>query len=475
MAAYKPGTVTIAGAGLAGLAAGCALAQAGWRVRVLERRPYVGGRASSYEHPGTGEVLDNCQHILLGCCTNLRRLLEQVGAAQEVTWFDRFTYIEPGGRRSILAPGSLPAPFHTSSAFWRMKAFGLRDKLAIARGMLQFLRGAPRDTGETFASWCRRTGQTSTAVARFWRPVLVSALNEELENVSLHYAGMVIHDCLLASPEAARMGVPKIPLSELYARAADFILERGGHVELRAAVEGMEPCESGWRVRAGGESLLSDAVVLALPFEQTAKLLPAVPAAAGVSALSDSLYGLAHSPITSVHLWFDREVTELPHAVLLDAPVDWMYNVSQLQPWRAPAGHGSYLDLVVSASHAMVGMSREQVLELTLGSLGKYLPRVREARLLKAAVTKEVRATFSVPPGVDRLRPAQDASPWPGVYLAGDWTRTGWPATMEGAVRSGFLAAEGVVRGAGGSEHFLVPDLPASGWMRWLGRSEGEA
>ena len=469
-AANAINTVTIVGAGLAGLAAGCALADAGYRVQLLERRPYVGGRASSYEHPGVGEVVDNCQHILLGCCTNLIDLYRRLGAQESISWFSRFTYIEPGGRRSVLEPSHLPAPFHTALAFLRIKAFSPRDKIAIARGLSHFFLGIPPDTEEDFATWCARHKQTPGAIDRFWKPILASALNEDLDRISVRYAGKVIRDSFLGSPEAGRMGIPQVPLSELYGRAVDYILARGGEVHLRTSVDACEQTPSGgWRVCAAERAFASDALVLALSFEAMQKLLPALPQTTAAEVLDKQLSGFAHSPITSIHLWFDREVTELEHAVLLDASIDWVYQVSKLQPARH-GGAGSYLELVVSASKRMIPMQRQEIIDLALRELALYFPAVREATLLKAAVIKEVRATYSVRPMLDRVRPNAQG-PWPRSYLAGDWTNTGWPATMEGAVRSGYLAAEALAKDAGHPTTFLVADLAPTGLMRLLPRT----
>src|ERR1700744_6269752 len=229
--------VIVVGGGLAGLSASCALAEAGYQVRLLEKRRYLGGRASSYEHPGTGEVIDNCQHVLLGNCVNLIDLYRRLGVSDAIRWFDRMTFLEPGGRRSILEASFLPAPFHDMPAFLRAAAFSLSDKLAIGRGMGAFLTGTPNDTEESFARWLTRHGQSAGAINRFWKPVLVSALNEDPDRMSVHYAGKVIRKSLLRSPGAGRMGVPAIPLSDLYGRAIEYIESRGGHVDFNSAPE----------------------------------------------------------------------------------------------------------------------------------------------------------------------------------------------------------------------------------------------
>ncbi len=461
--------VAVVGGGLAGLSAACALADSGYRVHLIERRPYVGGRASSYVHPGTGEVVDNCQHVLLGCCTNLIAFYKQLGVADRIRWFDRITFLEPGGRRSLLRSNLLPAPLHNAVAFLRSSALSVADKVAISRGMLTFLQGVPPDNRENFAGWLARHGQTRRAIDRFWNPVLVSALNEDLGRVSVHYAAMVFRTSFMLSAQAGWMGVPTIPLSELYSHAVGFIQSHGGEVSLRKSPDSFQYDERShrWRIGLEGGNVEADAVVLAVPFESMQKLLPLLPASPDrtSASLDETLGHFQHSPITGIHLWFDRTITDLDHAVLLDTTIQWMYNKTRLQPQRRSGDTGSYLELVVSASKLLVPMPRQEIIDLALRELAEFFPIVREAKLLKAAVVKEVRATFSVTPGLDAYRPGPITA-WPGLFLAGDWTATGWPSTMEGAVRSGYLATEALTRAAGNPRKFLRPDLPPQGLMR---------
>jgi zeta-carotene desaturase len=268
------------------------------------------------------------------------------------------------------------------------------------------------------------------------------------------------------------MGIPAIPLSELYNRAIGYIEARGGEVSLRAGVEALAPSGNGWLVTAtsGGvsRSFPTDAVLLALSFEAMAALLPCLPQNAGAQDLGARLTQFEHSPITGIHLWFDREVTDLDHAVLLDTTIQWMFNKSRLQPAHR-GSEGSYLELVVSASRSLVPLQRQAIIDLALGELARFFPDVAGAGLTKAAVVKEVRATYSIRPLLDSVRPSAE-SPWPGIFLAGDWTATGWPATMEGAARSGFLAAEALTRASGAPLRVVAPDLPAAGFMRLFSR-----
>ena len=461
-----PRSVIVVGAGVAGLSAACALADSGYRVQLLERRPYFGGRASSYEHPGAGEIIDNCQHILLGCCTNLVDLYRRLGVEDQIQWFDRTVFIEPGGRQTVLEPNGMPAPLHMSLAFMRAHAFSAADKLAIVRGIMSFLKDVPPHTTETFAHWLVRTGQTNSATERFWKLVLASALNEDPEYISLHYAAKVFREVFLFSARGGEMGIPRIPLSDLYGKAADYLEARGAAIHLRASVDSIRQRNGLWHVAAGEQTFTADAVVLALSFEAMQKLQPALPQTEASETLFEMLGGFSHSPITSIHLWFDREVTALDHAVLLDTPFHWMYNKSRLQP-EIRNGSGSYLELVVSASKSFVALQRQDIIDLATHELPKFFPAVSSANLEKAAVVKEVRATYSVRPLLNDIRPGAE-SPWSGIYLAGDWTATGWPATMEGGVRSGYLAAEALTRDSGDKKTFLVPDLPPTGLMRFF-------
>jgi len=493
-----PPKVAVVGGGLAGLAAGCGLSSAGFHVILFERRPFLGGRASSYQHPGTGEVVDNCQHVLLGCCTNLIDFYQHIGVSDKIRWYDRLTFLEPGGRASTIEPSVLPAPLHTAPSFLRAPCLDFPDKLSIARAMMALAPAAPPDNEESFLTWLQRHGQTERAITRFWKTILVSALNEDLDRISVPYAAQVIRESFLKSAPAGRMGVPRVPLTELYSAAGDYILARGGEVKLRAAAESF--CAEPSHVNLGfanGKAAF-DYVVLALPFDALAKIVPDTSAA---EPLRRTLQRFETSPITGIHLWFDRQISDLDHAVLLDRTIQWMFHKSRLLVRNAEGDNvgradlqgakgdgfsradqhssnsgasalegrakaGSYMELVVSSSKSLVEKSRTEIVDLALTELREFFPDARSANLLKSTVIKEVHATYSPQPGVQALLPPPETA-WPRVFLAGDWTATGWPATMEGAVRSGYQAAESVARFAGVADaNFLVPDLPASGFMR---------
>jgi squalene-associated FAD-dependent desaturase len=461
-------SVTVVGGGVAGMSAACALAEAGFHVTLVERRGYLGGRASSYLHPGVKEVIDNCQHVLFGCCTNLVGFYRRIGAASKIHWTSKMTMIEPGGRRSQLGPSRLPAPLHGLPKLLSAPAFSSADRLALMRAFSALRRPIPQNAQESLGAWLRRNKQTKGAIEHFWRLVIASALNADIDEIALPYAAKVVRELFMNSAEAGSMGMSTVPLSELYDDAAAFLKKHNATLQMKTSVEGAQwdRSASRWTLGTNCGDIVSDSLVLALPFEAMGKLIPALPQANGVGPMQYKIQRLEHWPICSVHLWFDRQVTELDHAVLLDREIHWMYNKTRLQPWRDQKG--SYLELVVSASRDFAARSREEAIAQAIAELKEFFPSVATAKLEKAALVKEMRATFGVPPRVDELRPHAQ-SPWPNCFLAGDWTATGWPSTMESAARSGHLAAEALTKATGQQKTFLIPDLEPTGLMRFFG------
>ncbi len=450
------------------MSAACALAGAGLEVHLVDRRGYLGGRASSYLHPGVSEVIDNCQHVLFGCCTNLAGFYKRIGCLGKIHWTSEMTMIEPGGRRSRL--GSipfLPAPLHGLPRLLAAHAFTSEDKFSLARAFRAMLRPIARDTTETLAEWLVRNRQSKGAVDRFWRLVIASALNAEIEQIALPYAAKVIRELFMNSAYAGRMGINTVPLSELYAGVPALLAVNGGAAHLNSNIDSVEWDEetSCWAIDTRDRMLSTNFLVLALPFEALQALLPKMPPAECAEELAAQIARHEHWPICSAHLWFDREITDLNHAVLLDRDIHWLFNRGKLQLWRNQKG--SYIELEISASRRFAALTREQAIDLALRELAEFFPAVSSANLVKAALVKEVRATFGVPPNIDRFRPGPK-SPWPNCFLAGDWTATGWPSTMESAARSGHLAAEALCASLGETRKFLVPDLKPRGLMRFL-------
>ena len=475
----------VIGGGLAGLSAGVALAEAGFRVRLYEKRPHLGGRAASYVLPG-GEHVDNCQHVTLGCCTNLADFYCRVGASGKIRYFDRLVFADSAGRRGTMEASSLAPPMHMAGSFAAFPLLDWRDKRAIAQALVAIARagGRPDDAGGVnMLDWLRRRGQTEAAISRFWGVVLVSALDEELSRTEAHYGIDVFWKAFLANRSGYHVGIPSVPLGELYGGCLAAIERRGGEARLRSAVRGIA-IEDGHAAGVefeNGAREVADHYVVAVPHDALPSLLPAP--VVERHAEFRNLSRLRSSPITGVHLWLDREVMSEPFLTVVDRTTQWIFNKTLLSESTgnvasgANGAHGAngangvnaarqYLQLVISASYDLIPRSRQEIVALAWRELCEVVPAAREARLVKGTVIKETAATFSPEPGCDRWRPAQ-SSPIASLYLAGDWTATGWPATMEGAVRSGYLAAEAILAAAGAPERLLRPELPTEGFSRW--------
>jgi squalene-associated FAD-dependent desaturase len=437
--------VIVVGAGLAGLASAAALSEAGFEVEVFEARAFPGGRATSYPWTGPDEeavLIDNCQHVLLRCCTNLLDFYARVGVGHLIRFYPEYYFLEPGGRLSVLRRGSLPAPLHFAGSFFALEFLNPADKWAIARALgaaSREYRRRPDLAAITMLDWLGEKRQTQRAIELFWRQVLVSALNEELDRMAACHGLQVMYLGFLAARDSYEMGVPVAPLRELY-RVESWRTPAGLRWRFRTPVERVQFAGSrAAAVVADGAAHPGDYFVCAVPFERVTALAP---------ELELDWTGWEHSPITGIHLWFDRPVTELPHATLLGRTIQWFFNKNS----------GRYLQVVVSASRNLIPLDRGDVIELARAELSEFLPRVAAARLEKAHVVKEVRATFSPAPGIELRRPGAQTR-FANFFLAGDWTRSGWPATMEGAVRSGYLAAEAVCAAAGRPRNFLRPDV----------------
>ena len=411
--------VIVIGGGLAGLAAAAALGSVGHSVKLLESRPFLGGRATSYEI-GNGEeaeFIDNCQHILLRCCVNLLDFYRRLGVEQDIAFSREFTFIEPGGRRSVLRSGVLPAPAHFAESFLRLTFLSFGEKLAVGRAIQTIVKESGRADLDriTMLQWLQEKRQPARAIERFWRQVLVSAISEELDRMAAAHGLQVFRLGFLARKDAYEMGVPAVPLGRLYSGDA---WKRIGNVELCLRAPVSRIVMEGGTVRgviAGEQEWRADHYVSALPFERIGAVAP---------DLAVDVSSFEHSPITGIHLWFDRPVTDLPHATLLDRTMQWMFNKHE----------GRYVQLVVSASRALTEMTRAEVIALAVKELAEFFPAAREAKLEKAHVVKEVRATFSAKPGLEALRP-RSRTEVGNLFLAGDWTKSGWPATMK--ARSG--------------------------------------
>lgn len=448
----------VIGGGLAGLATAVALAPRGFRVTVLESRDRLGGRAGSFrdaqgprDADGSVPWVDACQHVSMGCCTNFDWFCRTIGVRGFLKPEPVLYFMTPDGRVSRFRADPWPAPLHLGRALAGAHYLSSVDKLRIGYGFAAMLRESSQ-ADMPLADWLQRHGQTGRTVARFWGLVLVSALNETADNVGFKYARKVFVDGFLRHRDGFVVHLPTVPLNRFYGKElADWLDRHGARLRLQSRVKGLSLKQGRVDevVLQDGSRLQADEYILATPFERAWELLPEPlrhePAFVGIQSLSPS-------PITSVHCWFDRPVMSWPHLVLVDGVGHWIFN-------RGETNNGEYyLQVVTSASGQLRALGHEQVRKQIFDELRRLFPAVGQARLLRARVVTEQAATFRPVPGVDRFRPAQQ-TPVPNLSLAGDWTATEWPATMEGAVRSGLLAAEAVLKRHGHAERLLQPDL----------------
>lgn len=474
--------VIVIGGGLAGLAASVALAQTSAKVTLLESRPRLGGRASSFEDAATSELIDNCQHVAMGCCTNFRHFCRVTGLEASFRRERELFFVAPptvtANNRSDVCRFSampFPAPLHLAGAFLRLSYLTLREKFALARGLKALARERPETARQkNFADWLAEHRQPTNVIERFWWVVLVSALSESLDRVSVSAARKVFVDGFLANRHGWEVWLPTVPLDELYSgQLTQWLKSHGFEVRLKSGVERLVFDND--RVVAvelrNGEHLSAHQFVLAVPQQRVRSFLPDE---WQDNAPFNQIENLETAPIASVHLWFDRPITKLPHAVLVGRLSQWMFNRGQRSEVRgqkenpqpsALSPQSFYYQVVISNAREVAKRPQAEVIAEVVAELKAVWPEAASAELRHSRMIVEHTAVFSPLPDSEILRPPQQ-SPISNLQLAGDWTQTGWPATMEGAVRSGFLAAENVARSLGQDARMLQPDLPIS----WLTR-----
>ena len=446
--------IAVVGGGLAGMAAALACGDAGAEVTLCEARPRLGGATFSTELQGL--AVDNGQHVFLRCCTEYLGFLERVGARGKTAIQPRLAIpvLTPNGVTSWLRRAPLPAPLHLAPSLLRYGPLTLAERLRLvpaARRLAALDLGDPALDRSTFGEWLARNGQSAGAIERFWDLVTRPTVNLPAAEASLLLAAKVFQTGLLQAPEAADVGHAAVPLAQVHGDPAERALEKlGAAVWKRARVQRIELGPGGAAaVWVAGQRLACDALVLAAPHEDAAKL---VPDAAGVDAAE--LGKLGSSPILNLHAVWDRRV--LPHAFAagVGTPLEWIFDRTE----ASGLDRGQYLAVSLSAADRWVGRSAESLRETFEPAFRALLPAARDAELLRFFTTCEPTATFRGAPGTRALR-ARPETRVPGLYLAGAWTDTGWPATMEGAVRSGRAAARAALCGLGQTQQ--LPEIAA--------------
>ena len=453
--------VAVIGGGLAGLAAAVALSDASCKVHLFESRRQLGGRAASFRDPASGMLVDFCQHVSMGCCTNLADFARRTNIAQ---FFERertLHFVGPDGTiAQFTATGWLPAPLHLAIPLLRLTFLPLRDRWRVARGLLSLGRGQIGPCQEpTMLAWLRDHGQSELAINRFWATVLVSALGDTLDRVSLSAGRKVFVDGFMRNRASYEVLIPTQPLSQLFnEHVARYLTSRDVQIHLSCSTQNVRQQADSFFLDTPNESAQAfDFILLAVPWRQIGDVLdPTLQ-----SRLPDlaSFTKFESSPITGVHLWFDRSITDLPHAVIVDRPSQWLFNRGEVRLETGTTSH--YYQVVISASRTLAGSDRSDVVRQVIDDLITIWPTARQARLVQSKVVSEQHAVFTPAPNLDYVRPSA-ATKVSGLFLAGDWTRTGWPATMEGAVRSGYLAAEALLAAMGRPAKVVVDDLPMS-------------
>jgi squalene-associated FAD-dependent desaturase len=473
----SPPRVAIVGGGLASLAAATVLADAACDVTILEARKKLGGRAASFRDPSSDELVDFCQHVGMGCCTYLLDFLKRHQLVDHFRRKKRLLFVGPSGEMCRFHSCNwLPAPLHLLPAFLRLKYFTAGERGRLARALTQLARVRGAAGHEIFSLWLSRHNQSANCVDWFWRVVLESALGESLDRVSTHAARQVFVAGFMANRRAYELLIPQVPLVKLFDQLAAARLEEA-KVQIRrgTAVRKIATAETAFAVTTDGGTASFDRVIVAVPWRAVRGVL----ADELQSRLTwlPAVESLPASPITGIHLWFDRPITDEPHAVLVGRLSQWLFSRgvdAHVEIADANERLAHYYQVVISASRMLANQDRTRLVNQVVAELADIWPAARQAQLLRHRIVTEPHAVFARNAQTEAARP-DAATIVPGLFVAGDWTNTGWPATMEGAVRSGYAAARALLI----SEKRLPPawsqvaDLPRGVLARWIcGRDE---
>jgi squalene-associated FAD-dependent desaturase len=429
--------VAVVGGGLAGMAAALAAADGGAEVVAFERRPVLGGLTTSIRHNGL--FFDNGQHVFLRCCTAYRGFIDRIGATGQVFLQDRLDVpvLAPGGARASIKRSALPAPLHMAGSLGTYRHLSVRERVRLVRPALALRRLDPDDASldnVSFGDWLADHGQNKRAVDRLWNLIALPTLNVGAGEASLGLATKVFRVGLLDRSDGGDIGWSRVPLGELHGAIAARALEAAGiETVLSSPVGAIGRAPLGaFTVSSGARSVVVDAVILATPLRVSASIGASIGSVAGAREAE----ALGTSPIVNVHLVLDRKVTDLPLAACVDSPVQFVFDHTV----ASGAKSGQCLVISLSAADSYMATGSPELVSTFFEALRELFPAARQARLVDAIVTREKAATFRAVPGTAAFRPPTKTEV-PGLFLAGAWCDTGWPATMEGAVRSGQQAA----------------------------------
>ena len=451
----------VLGGGVAGIATAVYLLDRGYRVVLLEARGFLGGRSFSFTDKEREVAVDNGQHVIIKGCSQYLDLLQRLGAVDR--WYLQprlqLSILDSRGNSGSLSSSRLPPPFHLAPSFFRYSHLGFRDKfrVALALARAKFTdRHRPYLEQITFKEWLDRQGQTERAVQNFWNLLLMPTLNDQVQDVSANLGLMIVQEGVLAGSHSADLGYAQDGLLEAFGEPArEYLASQGVRLILGSPIHRLM-MKSG-EVRAvelsSGETWSGQIFVSALPFDA---LLRVLPQEALEMPYFQRLTGLESSPIVNVHLWYDREVMTQDFCAFVDSPLQWVFNKSRIYArsglgpkksgaaYRRGSNSGQYICISLSAAWQDIDQPREALAERFIDEMAQVFPEAKKSRVERAVVVKQRQATFRCLPGANNLRPASP-TPYSNLFLAGEWTNTGWPSTMESAARSGYNAAQAVL------------------------------
>jgi len=434
------------------MAAACNLLDAGRQVTLIEKRPYLGGRAFSFTDRETGQEVDNGQHIFLGCCTYYIDFLKKLGTFRQAHLQSKMLIkvLSPGRIAGQLSTAPLPKPLHLLPSFLTYRHLGLKDKALALYALTRIAltnRNNPALSTETFGHWLKKHHQTQRSIDNFWNIIVKPCVNDDVSNVTAAMAMMVFQEGMMKTRHGSSIGYSKVGLSALMGQAAqEYIRRYGGQLITGRAVLALQADNSGIKgvELAGGETIRGDVYISALPFDDLAPLLPPELERAPYFA---SLRGLATAPIVNIHLWYDKQVMHEDFAAFVDSPLQWVFNKSSILGQNGAGGQ--YITISLSGAFEYINQPKEVLQQTFVEAMAQAFPKAKLAKVERILVVKQEKATFRCLPGSERLRPKAE-TPIENLFLAGEWTDTGWPSTMESAVRSGVAAAQAVVSRSNG-------------------------